>query len=61
MRRWESVKLPEAIDYDMINGLSIEACQKFKNIRPVTVGQASRIEGIRPADVWLLIVYLEKH
>ncbi len=60
MRRWEDVKLSPDFDYDSVKGLSFEGRLKFNNIKPVTIGQAGRIEGVRPADVWLLIVHLEK-
>lgn len=60
MRRWEDVKLSPDFDYDLVNGLSFEGRLKFNKIKPLTIGQAGRIEGVRPADVWLLIVHLEK-
>lgn len=60
MRRWEDVKLSPNFDYDSVKGLSFEGRLKFNTIKPVTIGQAGRIEGVRPADVWLLIVHLEK-
>ncbi len=54
----ESKRLPESIDYKAIRGLRIEAAQKLDKIRPLTVGQASRISGVSPADVSVLLVYL---
>lgn len=60
MRRWENVIIPKDFNYDSITGLSYEGRLKFKKVQPHTIGQAGRIEGVRSADVWLLIVCLEK-
>ena len=60
MRRWDGVKLSPDFDYDSLKGLSFEGRLKFNKIKPATIGQAGRIEGVRPADIWLLIVHLEK-
>lgn len=60
MRRLEGKKIPEDIDYDAIRGLRIEAQQKLREIDPLTVGQAARISGVSPADINVLIVYLER-
>ncbi|MFY8165265.1 MAG: tRNA uridine-5-carboxymethylaminomethyl(34) synthesis enzyme MnmG, partial [Sediminibacterium sp.] len=49
---------PESFDYDKVNALSIEAMQKFKKIRPVTLGQASRISGVNPSDIQILMVFM---
>lgn len=59
-KKLESKKLPEDIDYMEINGLRIEAKQKLSAIRPASVGQASRISGVSPADVSVLLIYLEQ-
>ena len=59
-KKLESKKLPEDIDYMEINGLRIEAKQKLSTIRPASVGQASRISGVSPADVSVLLIYLEQ-
>ena len=56
----EDKKIPENIDYDAINSLASEARQKLKTIRPLTVAQASRISGVNPADISILLVYLEQ-
>ncbi len=57
-QRLEDYKLPVHFDYDHIQALSAEATEKLKKIRPATLGQASRISGVSPADVSILIVYL---
>lgn len=59
-RKLESKKLPENIDYSEIDGLRIEARQKLEKIRPSSLGQASRISGVNPADIAVLLVYLKK-
>ncbi|MBN1411808.1 MAG: tRNA uridine-5-carboxymethylaminomethyl(34) synthesis enzyme MnmG [Spirochaetales bacterium] len=56
--RLESLKIPEEFNYDTVTGLSTESREKLKKIRPVSLGQASRISGVRPADISLLLVYL---
>ncbi len=60
-RKMEKRKIPENIDYDDVPSLRIEARQKLKMLRPVSVGQASRISGVSPADISVLLVYLEKY
>lgn len=60
MSKMEDKKIPDNIDYDAINSLASEARQKLKNVRPLSVGQASRISGVNPADVSILLVYLEQ-
>lgn len=57
-RKLESKKIPENIDYDSIKSLRIEAVQKLKAYRPVSVGQASRISGVSPADISVLLVHM---
>ena len=56
----ENRVLPEGIDYHSISGLKREAQIKLADIRPRTLGQAGRIQGVTPADISLLIVWLEK-
>jgi len=56
----DDMKLPEDIDYDAIPGIRIEARQKLKAIRPMNVGAASRISGVSPADISVLLIYLAK-
>ena len=56
----ENKKIPDLIDYDAITGLASEARQKLKEVRPLSVAQASRISGVNPADVSILLVYIEQ-
>lgn len=60
LKRMENKKIPEDIDYDAINGIASEARQKLKQVRPISVAQASRISGVNPADISILLVYLEQ-
>ena len=60
-KKLETKKLPESLDYDEISGLRIEAKQKLKAYRPVSIGQASRIAGVSPADISVLLVYMESY
>jgi tRNA uridine 5-carboxymethylaminomethyl modification enzyme len=60
MAKMEDKKIPEDIDYDQISGLASEAKEKLKKIRPLSVGQASRISGVNPADISILLVYIEQ-
>lgn len=57
-KKLESKKIPEDIDYDKVKSLRIEAVQKLKEYRPASIGQASRISGVSPADISVLLVYL---
>ncbi|MCM1528771.1 MAG: tRNA uridine-5-carboxymethylaminomethyl(34) synthesis enzyme MnmG [Alistipes sp.] len=59
-RKLEEKKLPENTDYSQIHGLRLEAAEKLNKIQPVSIGQASRISGVSPADVTMLIVWLKK-
>ncbi|MEH7117431.1 tRNA uridine-5-carboxymethylaminomethyl(34) synthesis enzyme MnmG [Neobacillus vireti] len=60
LKKMENKRIPENIDYDAINGLATEAKQKLKKIKPVSLAQASRISGVNPADISILLVYLEQ-
>ena len=58
--RTERMKIPEDLDYDLVPSLRNEARQKLKEIRPSSIGQASRIMGVNPADVSVLLIYLKR-
>ena len=60
MLKMEDKKIPEHIDYDAIHSLAGEAREKLKKIRPISIGQASRISGVNPADISILLVYIEQ-
>lgn len=60
MKKMENKLIPQGIDYDAISGLATEAKQKLKEVQPLSVGQASRISGVNPADVSILLVYIEQ-
>lgn len=60
LRQMERVSLPQDLDYNSIQHLSLEAKQKLSEIQPMTMGQASRISGVNPADIAVLAVYLEQ-
>jgi tRNA uridine 5-carboxymethylaminomethyl modification enzyme len=55
----EEKPLPADLDYTEIKGLRIEACQKLNKVKPLTLGQASRISGVSPADISVLLIYLQ--
>ncbi|NMD72495.1 tRNA uridine-5-carboxymethylaminomethyl(34) synthesis enzyme MnmG [Bacillus sp. DNRA2] len=60
LKKMEDKKIPENIDYDAINGLATEARQKLKQVQPLSIAQASRISGVNPADISILLVYIEQ-
>lgn len=60
MLKMENKKIPDNIDYDDIDGIAYEAREKLKKVRPLSVGQASRIAGVNPSDVSILLVYIEQ-
>ncbi len=60
MMRMEKKRIPERLDYDVISGLAIEAKQKLNQVRPLSIGQASRISGVNPSDISILLVYIEQ-
>ncbi|OEB99936.1 tRNA uridine 5-carboxymethylaminomethyl modification protein [Lysinibacillus sphaericus] len=60
LHKMENKKIPENIDYDAISGLATEARQKLKQVIPLSIAQASRISGVNPADISILLVYIEQ-
>ncbi|MFQ5990257.1 MAG: FAD-dependent oxidoreductase, partial [Candidatus Methylomirabilales bacterium] len=60
-KRLEARRIPEDVDYRTVPGLSNEVCEKLSAIRPTSIGQASRISGVTPAALSILLVYLERH
>ena len=58
--RLENIKIPEDFDWDRVDGISAESREKFKTVKPETLGQASRISGVRVSDITVLMVYLKK-
>ncbi|GEK59644.1 tRNA uridine-5-carboxymethylaminomethyl(34) synthesis enzyme MnmG [Marinococcus halophilus] len=60
MKKMEEKKIPESIDYHDISGIAIEARQKLSEVRPLSVGQASRVSGVNPSDISILLVYIEQ-
>ncbi len=59
MLKMEDYKIPSGIKYDNIHNLALEAKEKLKNIKPLTIGQASRISGVNPSDISILLVYIK--
>ncbi|HLQ70528.1 MAG TPA: tRNA uridine-5-carboxymethylaminomethyl(34) synthesis enzyme MnmG, partial [Bacillota bacterium] len=60
MQKMDNKKIPERIDYDAIKGIASEGKDKLKEVRPLSIGQASRISGVNPADISILLVYIEQ-
>ena len=60
-KKLEMKRIPDDIDYDSVKSLRIEAVQKLKKYRPISIGQASRISGVSPADISVLLVYMEQY
>ena len=60
-KKMEGKRLPADMDYEQVKNLRLEARQKLSRIRPDNIGMASRISGVSPADISVLLVYLEQH
>lgn len=60
-KKIENRLIPEEINYEEVNSLRVEAVQKLSKIRPLNIGQASRISGVSPADISVLLIYLEQY
>lgn len=60
LHKMENKKIPDDIDYDVISSIASEAREKLKEVRPLSIAQASRIEGVNPADISILLVYIEQ-
>ena len=58
-KKMEKKLIPEDLDYDEIKGISLEARQKLNKHKPYSIGQASRISGVSPADISVILVYLQ--
>ncbi|MDD2484014.1 MAG: tRNA uridine-5-carboxymethylaminomethyl(34) synthesis enzyme MnmG, partial [Eubacteriales bacterium] len=59
-QKMENKKIPEDLEYETLDGIRIEAKQKLAKIRPISIGQASRISGVSPADINVLLIHLEQ-
>lgn len=60
-KKFENRNIPSELDYEMVKGLRIEAIQKLNKMKPVNLGQASRISGVSPADISVLMIYMEQY
>ncbi|TQR11513.1 tRNA uridine-5-carboxymethylaminomethyl(34) synthesis enzyme MnmG [Psychrobacillus soli] len=60
LKKMEDKKIPDQLDYDAISGIATEAKQKLKQVRPLSIAQASRISGVNPADISILLIYIEQ-
>ena len=60
LKKMNEMKIPKDLDYDDVPSLAIEAREKLKKVSPLTIGQASRISGVNPADISILLVFLEQ-
>ncbi len=60
MKKMENKKIPDNIDYNAISGIATEAKSQLSEVRPLSIAQASRISGVNPADISILLVYIEQ-
>jgi tRNA uridine 5-carboxymethylaminomethyl modification enzyme len=60
MKKMENKRIPDWVDYDAISGLASESREKLKKVQPLSIGQASRISGVNPSDISILLVYIEQ-
>lgn len=60
-KKLENKKIPENFDYTLVSSLRKEAVQKLTLYKPINIGQASRISGVSPADISVLLIYMEQH
>ena len=60
MKNYDAKKIPDDINYDLVDNIALEAREKLKKVMPKTIGQASRISGVNPSDISVLLVYVEK-
>ena len=61
MRKIEEMKIPAGLDYLNMDGLALEARRKLNKVQPLTIGQASRISGVNPSDISILLLNVRKH
>ena len=61
LKQLEDIKIDENMDYNLITNLASEARQKLNQVKPITLGQASRISGVNPSDIAVLSVYLKRY
>ena len=61
MQKMEKKKLPVDLDYNEVDGLRIEARQRLNDVKPLSLAQASRISGVNPADIVVLMIWLQKN
>ena len=60
-KKLEARKLPQDFDYGVVGSLRMEAIQKLNQFQPISIGQASRLSGVSPADITVLVVYMEQY
>ena len=61
MLKMDNIKLPQDVDYTLVDNLALEARQKLNQVKPYTLGQASRISGINPSDIQVLAIWLKQN